>query len=601
MALFQAAYVNKHWLVMKDWNFFSIKQRCVRARDDGEEEALDEHHDDDLGGDDNDRGDDTRQTGGTTLANKSDPHKLLTASSTTYLGRTVKSSQRYTYAKKLFDEVAAHFASKDMFTSFVDVLRAVIITCKSGDPDAGFARIKSYITVDPRFQKPKIKEPTLLPAVIVKEGRTKKNSRGKMSREMRTTAPQCSFCLSRNPVHRVGSKCKPLMAKGMNVELNPTTFPLILTRPSAATTNLVHYDGQCKPQFVHVLNKADVAEDVGTLVEDAYICTLYVHAAEIIGTYLVHTTIISEWTVQTTCRVFISGTHELPKLDTLSNPRPQKRKHSVESTSQVTRTSCSSVSHINGHVKRLHRIWEKREGGLEETWEESRIGRITGTSAKIVMTGKNKPSGLQLAQIFGLSTFQATTQMQIGTILETKILQAFCKQQKMQLKKERGGSSLSLLYQYSYVGHTPDGKTKKLKDDEGEVLEVKVVFSTKDALSTIFKKHRDQLHLGLFVHRCKSGRLLVYRCNLEMTLQEAERHEVNVYEIEERRFEQDKLWFAKFKPYVEAFYTDHLEWFYARMFDTEQARMKVESILSEVKKKRDIVTHLKKQKLLLNT
>jgi hypothetical protein len=46
------------------------------------------------------------------------------------------------------------------------------------------------------------------------------------------------------------------------------------------------------------------------------------------------------------------------------------------------------------------------------------------------MTGKNKPSGLQLAQIFGLSTFHAITQMQIGTILETKILQAYCNLQK---------------------------------------------------------------------------------------------------------------------------------------------------------------------------
>jgi hypothetical protein len=68
-------------------------------------------------------------------------------------------------------------------------------------------------------------------------------------------------------------------------------------------------------------------------------------------------------------------------------------------------------------------------------------------------------------------------------------------------KKERGGASLTLLYQYNYVSHTPDGKTKKMKDDEGEVLEVKVVFGAQESISALFKKYRDQLHLGLLVHR----------------------------------------------------------------------------------------------------
>ncbi len=298
--------------------------------------------------------------------------------------------------------------------------------------------------------------------------------------------------------------------------------------PSAPTTNLVNFDGQCKPQFVHVINKAVAAEGVETLVEATYICTLYVHAAEIIGTFLV--------------------TRELQISETLSNPDPQKRKHSFGSTSQGSVPNSTFVSQIKSHVNRLYRIWVLREGALEETWEESRIDRITGTTAKIIMTGKNKPSGLQLAQIFGLSAFQATTQMQNGTILETKILQAYCEHQKMQLKKERGGSNLSLLYQYRYVGHTPDGKTKNLKDVEGEVLEVKVVFGTQDPVSTLFKKHRDQLHLGLFARRCKAGRLLVYRCNSEMTLLQAERREVNVNEIEESRFVYDKLWLQNLNP-----------------------------------------------------
>ena len=41
---------------------------------------------------------------------------------------------------------------------------------------------------------------------------------------MRTSGKQCSFCLSRDPVHRVGSKCKPLMRLGMNVEINAQNF-----------------------------------------------------------------------------------------------------------------------------------------------------------------------------------------------------------------------------------------------------------------------------------------------------------------------------------------------------------------------------------------
>ncbi len=100
--------------------------------------------------------------------------------------------------------------------------------------------------------------------------------------------------------------------------------------------------------------------------------------------------------------------------------------------------------------------------------------------------------------------------MQIGTIMESKILQAYCKHEKLQLKKERGGRALTLLYQCNYVGHTPDGKTSQSKVDEAEVIEVKVVFGTHDALSVLFKKHTHQLQSGLFVHRCSEGRLLVY-------------------------------------------------------------------------------------------
>ena len=65
---------------------------------------------------------------------------------------------------------------------------------------------------------------------------------------------------------------------------------------------------------------------------------------------------------------------------------------------------------------------------------------------------------------------------------------------------------------------------------------------------------------------------------------EAEEHQVDAKNIEEYRFEQDKKWFATFKPNVEAFFINHLEWFYGRTFDTDQARNKVKSILTGVEK-----------------
>ena len=61
-------------------------------------------------------------------------------------------------------------------------------------------------------------------------------------------------------------------------------------------------------------------------------------------------------------------------------------------------------------------------------------------------------------------------------------------------------------------------------------------------------------------------------------------------------FCQDKEWFAKFKPLVEAFYTEHLDWFYERTFDMEQARRKVASILAGVETRRRSVALLKKRK-----
>ena len=92
----------------------------------------------------------------------------------------VSSKNRYVFAKKLFDQVAAYFPIKDIFNGFVDVVRSVLVTCSSSDVSDGFARIKAYVTVDPRLQKQPENASTLLPVCRKKEGRRKISTRGKM-------------------------------------------------------------------------------------------------------------------------------------------------------------------------------------------------------------------------------------------------------------------------------------------------------------------------------------------------------------------------------------------------------------------------------------
>ncbi len=77
---------------------------------------------------------------------------------------------------------------------------------------------------------------------------------------------------------------------------------------------------------------------------------------------------------------------------------------------------------------------------------------------------------------------------------------------------------------------------------------MKVVFNTHETIDMLVKKRTHQLQLGLFVHCCNAGRLLVYRCALDMTVRQSTDREVACNAIEEYRFSQDKEWFAKFKP-----------------------------------------------------
>ena len=84
-----------------------------------------------------------------------------------------------------------------------------------------------------------------------------------------------------------------------------------------------------------------------------------------------------------------------------------------------------------------------------------------------------------------------------------------------------------------------------------------------------------------------------------MTVTEEADREVAGNAIEEYRFSQDKQWYAQFKPLVEAFYTEHLEWFYERTFDMEQAGLKVASIVAGVDTRRSRAALLKKRKCFI--
>jgi hypothetical protein len=84
---------------------------------------------------------------------------------------------------------------------------------------------------------------------------------------------------------------------GKNVEINARIFPLISTRPVADASNLVQFDVTDRVEisgkfFVHVKNKAILSETSAATsdsmqIEGLYICTVYVHATQCLGTFIV--------------------------------------------------------------------------------------------------------------------------------------------------------------------------------------------------------------------------------------------------------------------------------------------------------------------------
>ena len=174
--LFQAAYIHDHWLISKNWNFDTIKNRCIQ-RDPIDEIVAEDNHDDNNDDDFND-GDDPASDAFKRQSSVAQLQEHYTRSANV----VVLSKNRYVFAKKLFDQVASYFPNKDIFNGFVDVVRSVLITCSSTDISEGMNRIKAYVTVDPRLQKPVENSTTLLPVARKKEGRGKTSTRGKMVR-----------------------------------------------------------------------------------------------------------------------------------------------------------------------------------------------------------------------------------------------------------------------------------------------------------------------------------------------------------------------------------------------------------------------------------
>jgi hypothetical protein len=184
LPLFQASYVHEHWKIMKNWNFDNIKKRCgERSVEDEDDDEGNNGHEDDGDGDGEQSDDVTNDALSLNDAIETNVNPVKQQQNlSTGSALVVSSKNRYVVAKKLFDQVAAYFSNKDIFNGFIDVVRSVLVTCSSTDVSDGFARIKAYVTVDPRLQKQTDNGTTLLPARRIKEGRRKISSRGKMVR-----------------------------------------------------------------------------------------------------------------------------------------------------------------------------------------------------------------------------------------------------------------------------------------------------------------------------------------------------------------------------------------------------------------------------------
>jgi hypothetical protein len=186
-------------------------------------------------------------------------------------------------------------------------------------------------------------------------------------------------------------------------------------------------------------------------------------------------------------------------------------------------------------------------------------------------------TGIGMKRLFGLSTFSPTVPMKIGTILEAKILKTYSADQNFTLNTPKG----LVLGDKDYIGHTPDGI---MSYPHREALEVKVIFNN-TGVDKMLKQHVHQLQLGLLVHKCKKGRLLVYVAPTNMTESEAATHTVDLANLQVASFQRSDEWVASFTKKSHEFYTEHLMWFYRQEFDTEAALKLVNSLMANAQSK----------------
>ena len=208
--------------------------------------------------------------------------------------------------------------------------------------------------------------------------------------------------------HHDGMKCPALRESQMNVKLNLSTYLDYLQRLPlvASIKDLSSLERGIAPTFIHALGIAQSENTPRALSnETLYVCELYKHSQAKLGKWLVTSQEIQRYVERSRIFVYTSCVNMTQTAMCSSTKRP----HS---------------SGVHAALEDLVQIHTRRKNG-RASWLDSRIARITGTSAAYVMTGKTV-SGSAMKQSFGLSTFTPTTQMKIGTSLEPKILASYC-------------------------------------------------------------------------------------------------------------------------------------------------------------------------------
>jgi hypothetical protein len=607
---FQPLYIHTHWAVVTEYDHAALLQHYhdLRQEESGDDDYgvgfHEQNYDDDAEdhsvgnqkspgsdsdcNDDVDCDDDTPGVGAGTAEPDTAPSGSLAplqaaAQSAADPAQVKGITKRYAFAKTIFDNIAKNFSSTDLFVAVVEVLRAVDQTGNGPHAVTGLKRVRSYATADARLTTKLTQTSQGATGLLVapawkKQGRPTKKTRGYTTKEAKTGKGRtmCKFC--RSIGHNATSTCPALNSRRMNQKLNCATLELVHTLPSERRDGSPDLDPNLKPKFVHVRARtADVVPacsngtSSGRSSGKLFLCDLYEHSNMHLATAVVHLDDLVSWSNAPSVSVYITvlgaPTAAPAATPIFLNPRSDRGK---------------VLQKVAIEVQRLREVWQRRvDTPMETPWEEDRIARITGTTAVHFKRNAVVPAHA-IKKIFGLSVTPQTNQMKIGLALEKPVLDEFCRANGLTLNKNRAG--LVLLAGSGYVGHSPDGVVSK---PSREVLEVKVMFSSDGDevdVDAVRKKHNDQMQLGLKVHKCSAGRLIVYPCQADMKLEDAKSHKVDKSKFIVLDFSSDRDWWKYFELNAHAFYSTHLEWFYGSEFDAQKAQSIVESLLNKKRK-----------------